>query len=277
MKGRKPTCNIYYASSSEQFASQVQHLLLSSEIQSSRRVTRKKSYRPMFHVQVEGSSNQLLFLKKIGCAGQRGKRVSEFITKLENVHQNSNNDSLPKEAWRLFVQPAKNQAKIGWRDVCRGLKTAYCESTLIKSGISRKRTRKLPDFLKSKELQTLAESDIYWDEITSITELGTEDVYDATVPGVHNFVANDIVVHNSLEQDADIVMMLFRRDYYDKYDKPGMANIIIAKNRHGPVGDVQLTFRKEIGQFANYSPMHTAAETQGGNEEAFSAFSSDDS
>ncbi len=99
------------------------------------------------------------------------------------------------------------------------------------------------------------EIDLYWDEIISITKLGIEDVYDATVENVHNFVANDIIVHNSLEQDADIVMFLLRREYYDAMDKPGMAELIVAKNRHGGIGNVNLTFRKEIAQFANYTPI----------------------
>lgn len=92
----------------------------------------------------------------------------------------------------------------------------------------------------------------------------------------HRPMLSDLRESGSLEQDADIVMMLFRKDYYDKYDKPGMADVIIAKNRHGAVGDVQLVFRKEIGQFANYSPMHAGAEVAKGNEEAFSAFSPDE-
>ena len=58
--------------------------------------------------------------------------------------------------------------------------------------------------------------------------------------------------------DSDIVMFLLRREYYDPMDKPGMAELIIAKNRHGSVGSVQLTFRKEIAQFANYTPVRYA-------------------
>ncbi len=121
-----------------------------------------------------------------------------------------------------------------------------------------------------RQIQT--DSDIYWDEIISITEIGMEDVYDATVENVHNFVANDILVHNSIEQDSDIVMFLLRREYYDPYDKPGLAELIIAKNRHGSVGSVNMTYRKELAQFANYSPIH-ATGSQSDNMEAFSAFS----
>lgn len=87
----------------------------------------------------------------------------------------------------------------------------------------------------------------------------------------HRPMLSDLRESGSLEQDADVVMMIFRRDYYDKYDKPGIAEIIIAKNRHGPVGDVQLTFRKEIGQFANYSQIDVS--TQDANDD-FAPFSS---
>lgn len=115
-------------------------------------------------------------------------------------------------------------------------------------------------------------SDVYWDEIISVKSLGIEDVYDATVENVHNFVANDIIVHNSIEQDSDIVMFLLRREYYDPYDKPGTAELIVAKNRHGGVGSVNLTFRKELAQFANYSPMRSSQPLED-NQDAFSAFS----
>ncbi len=64
-------------------------------------------------------------------------------------------------------------------------------------------------------------------------------------------------------------MFLLRREYYDPYDKPGMAELIVAKNRHGSVGDVHLSFRKELGQFANYTPMKTQESEK---DDAFAAF-----
>ncbi len=101
--------------------------------------------------------------------------------------------------------------------------------------------------------ETLQQSAILWDEIVSLEKEGVEDVFDATVPGVHNFVAGDIIVHNSIEQDADIVVFILRREYYDPMDKPGMAELIVAKNRHGSIGNVNLTFRKEFVKFTNYA------------------------
>lgn len=120
---------------------------------------------------------------------------------------------------------------------------------------------------KKTVVENLA-SDIYWDEIKSIEPLREEFVYDATVEGIHNFIANDIIIHNSIEQDSDQVLFLLRREYYDPYDKPGLAELIVAKNRHGSVGNIQLVFRKELAQFANY----TSEDPSDNNDEAFSAF-----
>jgi replicative DNA helicase len=71
----------------------------------------------------------------------------------------------------------------------------------------------------------------------------------------HRPMMSDLRESGSIEQDADIVLFLLRRDYYDALDKPGMAELIVAKNRHGSIGSVNLTFRKEVAQFCNYSPL----------------------
>lgn len=275
ISGRKNSGSIYYASSSKILAKQVQHLLLSVGIQSSCRMNHsKKQYRPMYHVAVEGKTNQTQFLSKIGCAGTRGEKIPALLKDLEQIETNPNNDIIPREAWQLFVKPAKDRANLSWRDIASGLNMSYCGSTLFKSGISRTRMASLHKVIRDPVLLQLAESGVYWDRITSITELGEEDVYDATVPGVHNFVANDFIVHNSIEQDSDLVMFLLRREYYDPYDKPGLAELIVAKNRHGSIGNITLAFRKEFAQFANYTPTHSKGSNED-NANAFAAFSPD--
>ncbi|GAB4187185.1 MAG: replicative DNA helicase [Simkaniaceae bacterium] len=85
----------------------------------------------------------------------------------------------------------------------------------------------------------------------------------------HRPMMSDLRESGSLEQDADVVMFLLRHDYYDPNNKPGMAELIVAKNRHGAIGNVNLAFRKEIGQFANY----TAGQNEVDNSEAFADFS----
>lgn len=89
----------------------------------------------------------------------------------------------------------------------------------------------------------------------------------------HRPMMSDLRESGSIEQDADIVMFLFRREYYDPNDKPGMAEVIVAKNRHGGVGSVNLTFRKEFAQFVNYTPIKQSVEMDAESEMEFSHFS----
>lgn len=73
-------------------------------------------------------------------------------------------------------------------------------------------------------------------------------------PG-HRPMMSDLRESGSIEQDADVVMFLLRHEYYDPNNKPGMGELIIAKNRHGAIGNVNLTYRKELAQFANYTSL----------------------
>jgi replicative DNA helicase len=101
-------------------------------------------------------------------------------------------------------------------------------------------------------LALLAESDVYWDKIVSIEPAGEEEVYDLTVDGLHNFVANDIIAHNSIEQDADMVMFLYRDEYYNPdSDDKGIAEVIVGKHRNGPTGKVQLAWLEQYTKFAS--------------------------
>ena len=91
---------------------------------------------------------------------------------------------------------------------------------------------------------------VSWHKVASIQADGVEEVYDLTVPVFHNFVANDFVVHNSIEQDADVVIFVYREDYYNEdTDRQNIADLMIAKHRHGTTGTVSLYFRKELTQF----------------------------
>ncbi len=111
----------------------------------------------------------------------------------------------------------------------------------------------LDDLQLEEEVAVVLQEDLVWDPVVSISELGDpQPVYDIEMPRHHNFVANGLLVHNSIEQDADLVMMIYRPEYYDpNTNDRGIAEVIIAKHRNGPTGTVRLLFENQYTQFRN--------------------------
>lgn len=254
---RKDLVAIYYGTTSEKLAQQVQYLLLRFGIIAKIRVTQKGTYRKSYNVWIEGSQKQLNFLENIGCYGNRGKEIATMIVHLQTVQPNPNHDIIPKEIWKNVIEPIKMAAGMSWRDFTGEMGTAYSGSGIFKHGISRPRMAQIAEVFQSPILKNWAESDIYWEEIKSITPLEIEDVYDVTVDGVHNFISNSVISHNSIEQDADMVMALYRPEYYgfetdeEGNSTAGVAQVIILKQRNGPTGEAKMQFIGKYGKFAD--------------------------
>jgi replicative DNA helicase len=100
-----------------------------------------------------------------------------------------------------------------------------------------------------------ATSDVHWDRVVEISSLGEQPVFDATVAATHNFVANGITLENSLEQDADVVIFLYRDEVYNKESPDrGAADVVVAKHRAGPTGALRLVFRGQYARFDDAAP-----------------------
>jgi len=141
--------------------------------------------------------------------------------------------------------------------------TTYGGTSHFRFAPSRELAADYARLLDAPEITRWAESDLFWDRVVAVTEAGQEDVFDLTVPGPANWLADGIVTHNSgaIEQDADLILFIYREEVYEK-DTPrkGIADIIIAKQRNGPVGDFRLTF---LGQFTKFENLVAEAYGEG--------------
>jgi replicative DNA helicase len=218
-----------------------------------RRVPQNGKGRDQFNVIVTGKPELELFDRKVGAVGiYKNERLSEVRQYLSELEANTNRDIIPNSIWRMHVVPAMQELGMTSRQMQAAIESRYCGTGLYKQNVSRERAARVAGVVQSHPLANLAKSDIYWDSILSIEPDGEETVYDLTVPGHHNFVADNLIVHNSLEQDADIVMFIYRPDQYEKdTDKQNIAQIIVSKHRNGPVGEVELIFRGALAKFEN--------------------------
>jgi replicative DNA helicase len=246
---------IYYATSSEQLARDVQSLLLRIGVVA--RLSRLKqpgAGRDQFHVRVSGAPDSRRFLAVVGAVGERRSATAAALQRhFRGVSAVTNRDVVPQAVWRSTVVPAMATAGVTARELQAQLGTSYCGSTLYRSNLGRGRAARVAEIVCSDQLGRLADSDVYWDRIAAIEPDGEEEVYDLTVDRLHNFVADDVIVHNSIEQDADLVMFIYRDEYYDREsEREGIADLIISKHRNGGLATVELTFQKEYPRFMSY-------------------------
>jgi replicative DNA helicase len=242
---------VYYASTSRRLTEDVARLLLRFGILSRSKRTSKAGYRDCWQLTINGAEGQLRFIDTIGVHGVRGEACIEMATKLRNIKVNTNLDTVPREIWDRIRDSAALEAMTD-RDLSLAMNSRTRRKTMGKHAPSRGRLAKFAEILGDPSLEMLATSDVFWDEVLEITPLGPEPVFDATVSDNHNFVAEGIILHNSIEQDADVVMFIYRDEVYHP-DSPqrGIAEIHISKHRSGPIGKVELTFLEHYTKFAN--------------------------
>ena len=242
---------IYYATSSRRLADGLCQLLLRCGIVARIKIAQKSGFRDGYHVHIYGAAQQLTFCRTIPVWGARGVSARQMVPRLEAIKGNTNVDTVPREVW-ASVRTSLTAQGMSHRAFSEALGTAFCGSALWKRSPSRERLGRVATLLEDPDLQKLADSDLLWDSVVSIDPLGQQEVFDATVPGTHCFVANGVVAHNSLEQDADIVILLHRDDVYDKESpRAGEADFIIAKNRNGPTRTVTTIFQGHYSRFVD--------------------------
>jgi len=242
---------IYYASTSRRLVDDLSRLLLRFGISTRIRTTRKAGYRDGYTLDISGVDDQRRFLQEIGVHGARGVAAERLLAIVRAARGNPNVDTVPRQVWddvrRLLVERG-----VTHREFAAATGTQFCGSTLWKHAPSRQRLGRIAEVLQSEDLEIMAVNDLLWDEVVAIEPMGERAVFDATVLGTHNFVANGIAVHNSIEQDADMVILLHREDAYEKESpRAGEADLIVAKHRNGPTDTITVAFQGHYSRFVD--------------------------
>jgi replicative DNA helicase len=241
---------IYYASTSRRLVDDIAQLLLRVGVHSSIVRTRKMGYRDCWHLCIDRSENQTRFLRNVGVHGGRDRSAREVLTELATRIRRPGGDTLPKEVW-YGVREALAVKGITQSELGLATKTTFGDSRW-KYAPGRPKLHRVAAALEDGDLHVLATSDVFWDKIVEIRSIGEQDVYDGTVSATHNFVANGITAHNSLEQDSDMVILLHRPDAFERDDpRGGEADLILGKHRNGPTKTITVAHQLHLSRFTN--------------------------
>jgi replicative DNA helicase len=248
------TVRIYFGTTSEQLARDLVNLLLRFGIRARVRAVGNTYGRPQWTLDIGGVDDQRQFLEEIGVNGRRAVEVTNALGRLKSMTAAGRFDTIPGDVWKQVSQVMS----------CQGIRLSTLQAKIgtasrgdLDPAISpsRKRLSRIAQILGDAGLQMLSTNDVYWDEIKSVESLGKQSVYDATVLGTHNFVANGVNLHNSIEQDSDVVILLHREDAYERESpRAGEADLIVAKHRNGPTTTVTVAFQGHYSRFVDMAP-----------------------
>jgi replicative DNA helicase len=253
--GQKGSARVYFATCSPFLADDVAALLLRLGIVARLRVVHGSGRHPVHTVDISGTPFQLRFAKVVGGVGPRAEPIERLIASLSQAG-NTNVDTLPVEVFGQ-VRARMRERGVSTRAMARLRGTAYGGASHFSFAPSREMLASYASLLDAPELDEWATSDLFWDRVTEVVELGEEEVFDLTVPGPACWLADGIVTHNSgaIEQDADMILFIYREEVYDKNTpRKGEADIDLAKHRNGETGYFKLTFQGQFTRFQNFLP-----------------------
>ncbi len=192
-----------YDTASRRLGMEVQHLLLRLGIVSRlyRRTRTYKGKQIEHYVVTVTSSYQLRrFWRSIGrrFLDPEKRRRSRALALQRDGRMSR--DVVPAEV-RALIRRERDAVELTWSDIGRlsglGMREIQARSGGAKGGFRRFVIERLASALRSGALARLASSDVYWDKIVALEELEPQPTYDLQIEGNHNFLANNLVVHNS--------------------------------------------------------------------------------
>ncbi len=258
---------IYFVSQNRRLIDDLARLLLRFNVMTRIAQVRGGRTRRCYRLIVDGPEDQMRFLDGLQVPGA-GERIAELARqKLTDAGDARGAASVSGDVWeRLRGAMERDPARL--RDTAVATRTfgerasdygsermGFERATLLEAAPARQPLAQVATILDDADLELVATNDVFWDEIASVQSLGEQPVYDATVIGTHNFVANGISLHNSIEQDSDMVILLHREDAYERESpRAGEADLIVAKHRNGPTATVTVAFQGHYSRFVDMAP-----------------------
>jgi len=186
-----------YSTVSEKLARQIQTLLLRFGVIAKlrkREIKYADTRRSSWQLDITHGDSIRAFADLIGVFGKEDQ-LREAVRRLSAKETRNNRDLIPDRIWKDIEQSKGDES---WASLARRARLkGHTNIHVGKRALSRMRLAAIAGALNDDRLDALAHSDIYWDEIVSIEYLGDKQVYDLTIPETHNFVANDICIHNT--------------------------------------------------------------------------------
>ncbi len=216
--------SLFYATASKRMAGQLQHLLLRFGIISRIRTVEfpYKDGRIGYQVFITGYENIGTFEEKIGChfVSQKRRQALAELTETVPPAAIGTKDVVPVGAVKDYIRSAKDQSGLTWNELTVETGIAprefYPTNSAGKIGFGRKTLQRLGNYFDDHNIKRFAESDIYWDRVAYIEYVGEKQTYDLEIAETHNFIANDILVHNSHAADYGVIAVetAFLKSHY---------------------------------------------------------------
>jgi DNA polymerase-3 subunit alpha len=226
----------YYATSSRQLVNQIRHLLLRLGIVGvvkHKRFRYRGGIRVGYVVYISGKEQVLRFAHLLGphLIGHE-QSLQALRTCCQAVQDDRMSKDVIPSKIKLQIREIKERLGMTWERLKQrtglSVKELYGGHHPRKHGFRRSVIRRLAEYFESPELLRYATSDLYWDRIRAIEPAGTAETYDLEIEGTHNFVANDLMVHNS--HSAAYALISYRTAYLKaRYPVEFMAALLTSE------------------------------------------------
>nr|SCW23061.1 Replication helicase subunit [Nemalion sp. H.1444] len=192
-------------------------------------------------------------LRESGCISQATLMVSHYSKKVrsrclrEARHNQTRSNIYQYSKYNQSITRSNVQYTYDVRkDICSFIRATHNHRILTFKGWCR-----IDKLKKTTFLAQYCEDQVKKKSIKSIDLVQAIGTYDVVVPETRLvYTNNSCHIHNSIEQDADLVLMLYREAYYKRdQGSSDLTNIIIAKHRNGPTGTIELQFNKYLSAF----------------------------